>query len=77
LRRDHAPDSNHDVGAALAVKRGAQLRHECQMSGGKRRDAKDMDIVLGRLARGFLGRGKQWSGDNLEAKSVRAEAITF
>ncbi len=68
MRRDHATGCDHDIGVALAQKRRLQLRHERQMPGGQRGDAKDVDIVFDGLPRRFLGRGEKRPGNHFKAK---------
>src|SRR6185295_17132112 len=64
LRRHHAADDDHDVLAAVLLQRGLEFRHGGEMGGRQRGDAEDMDVVLHRLPRRFLGGCKQRSDIN-------------
>ena len=68
LRRDHAADHDHDVGAAVAAELGFEFRHQRQMRAGERGDAEDVHVVLDRLARGFRRRREQGPDIDVEAE---------
>ena len=68
LRRHDAADHDHDVGAALAVELGLELRNEREGTGGERRHADNVHVVLDRLARGFGRRRKQRTDVDVETE---------
>ena len=55
-------------GTSLRGKLGLEFGHQRQMSGGKRRHADDVDVVLDRLAGAFRRRRKQRADVHVEAE---------
>src|SRR5437660_9925717 len=67
-RRDDPADHDDDLAGTLRAQRLDELWHECLVAGGLAGDADDVDIVLDRFARRFVGSLEQRTDVHVEAE---------